>query len=231
MAHDTPFSYRSLVLYEVYVRNHGPHGTFADVEADLPRMRSMGVDVVWFMRIHPIGKLSKKGSLGCPYSIADYREVNPEYGTKADFAHLIERAHTLGLKVMIDVVYNHTSHDSLLVREHPEWFHQDEHGAPVTTVPDWSDVIDLKHSHAGLTNLDRDPARLGTVRRGRFPAMLPHLVPLEFWLQAREGGPGSNVDLAGRVGARGVHRLPQSARPEWAFRQASFTMPLIDLRL
>jgi len=187
MAHDTPFSYRSLVLYEVYVRNHGPHGTFADVEADLPRMRSMGVDVVWFMRIHPIGKLSKKGSLGCPYSIADYREVNPEYGTKADFAHLIERAHTLGLKVMIDVVYNHTSHDSLLVREHPEWFHQDEHGAPVTTVPDWSDVIDLKHSHAGLTQYLIETLR-GWAQFGvdGFRCDVASLVPLEFWLQARE---------------------------------------------
>ena len=139
MAQDTPKYYRNLVLYEVYVRNHGPNGTFADVEADLPRIQAMGVDVVWFMPIHPIGKINKKGSLGCPYSIADYREVNPEYGTKADFSRLIERAHALGLKVMIDVVYNHTAHDSVLVREHPEWFHQDAHGKPVTTVPEWSD--------------------------------------------------------------------------------------------
>ena len=122
MAQDTPKHFRNLVLYEVYVRNHGPNGTFADVEADLVRIQSMGVDVVWFVPIHPIGKLNKKGSLGCPYAIADYRAVNPEYGTKADFVRLIERAHALGLKVMIDVVYNHTAHDSVLVREHPDWF-------------------------------------------------------------------------------------------------------------
>ena len=134
MAFDTPNSYRNLVIYEVYVRNHGPNGSFADVEADLPRLRDMGVDVVWFMPIHPIGQLNKKGSLGCPYSIADYRAVNPEYGTKADFAHLIEAAHALGLKVMIDVVYNHTAHDSVLVGDHPNWYHQDASGKPVTTL-------------------------------------------------------------------------------------------------
>src|SRR4030065_2500071 len=120
MAHDTPSSYRNLVIYEIFVRNHGPHGSFADVEADLERIRSMGVDVIWFMPIHPIGQLNKKGSLGCPYSIQDYREVNPEFGTKQDFVRLIEKAHALGLEVMIDVVYNHTAHDSVLVQQHPE---------------------------------------------------------------------------------------------------------------
>jgi hypothetical protein len=187
MASDTPLTYRNLVLYEVYVRNHGPHGTFADVEADLPRIRAMGVDVVWFMPIHPVGKLNQKGSLGCPYSIADYREVNPEYGSRSDFARLIERAHALGLKVMIDVVYNHTAHDSVLVREHPEWFHQDEHGRPVTTVPDWSDVIDLKHPNPGLTQYLIESlqgwARLGV---DGFRCDVASLVPLEFWVQARQ---------------------------------------------
>ena len=115
MASDTPLSYRNLVLYQVYVRNHGPNGTFQDVEKDLARIKSMGVDIVWFMPIHPIGVKSKKGTLGCPYSIADYRAVNPEYGTMADFERLLGSAHALNLEVMIDVVYNHTSHDSVLV--------------------------------------------------------------------------------------------------------------------
>jgi glycosidase len=84
MAQDTPKNFNNLVIYEIYVRNHGNHGTFADVEADLERIQSMGVDVVWFMPIHPIGLINKKGSIGCPYSISNYREVNPEYGTKDD---------------------------------------------------------------------------------------------------------------------------------------------------
>jgi glycosidase len=109
MAVDTPKNVRNLVLYEIYVRNHGPNGTFADVTKDLPRIREMGVDVVWFMPIHPIGQLNKKGGLGCPYSIQDYFDVNPEYGTKKEFELMVQYAHALGLKVMIDVVYNHTA--------------------------------------------------------------------------------------------------------------------------
>ncbi len=186
MAHDTPASYRNLVLYEIYVRNHGPNGTFADVEADLERIRSMGVDIIWFMPIHPIGQLNKKGSLGCPYSIQDYRGVNPEYGTREDFARLIEKAHALGLKVMIDVVYNHTSHDSALVKKHPEYFHQDESGKPVTTVPDWSDVIDLKHPHPGLSQYLIETLK-GWALFGvdGFRCDVASLLPQNFWTRAR----------------------------------------------
>ena len=187
MATDTPLSYRSLVIYEIYVRNHGPHGSFADVTADLERIRSMGVDIVWFMPIHPIGKKNKKGSLGCPYSIADYREVNPEYGTKADFSLLIERAHSLGMKVMIDVVYNHTAHDSTLVHAHPEWFHQDANGIPITTVPDWSDVIDLKHPNPTLSQYLIETLQYwASFGVDGFRCDVASLLPEDFWVAARQ---------------------------------------------
>ncbi|MCD4672824.1 MAG: hypothetical protein K8R77_09190 [Anaerolineaceae bacterium] len=186
MAWDTLLDYRNLVIYQIYVRNHGPNGTFADVEADLNRIRSMGVDVIYFMPIHPIGRINKKGSLGCPYSIRDYEEVNPEYGTKADFRRLIDQAHKLGLKVMIDIVFNHTAHDSRLAAEHPQWFYQDSRGRPVTTVSEWSDVVDLKFTDPAL------PAYLisvlqGWVRLGvdGFRCDVASLLPLDFWQQAR----------------------------------------------
>ena len=186
MTFDTPRNYRHLVIYEVYVRNHGPHGTFADVEVDLPRLRDLGVDIVWFMPIHPIGQLNTKGTLGCPYSIADYRAVNPEYGSKADFARLIEAAHALGMKVMIDVVYNHTAHDAVLVREHPDWYHQDASGQPVTTVPDWSDVIDLKHPNEGLVHyLIETLQQWAAFGVDGFRCDVASLLPLDFWLRAR----------------------------------------------
>ncbi len=186
MAQDTPLDARSLVIYEIFVRNHTPQGNFAGVEADLPRIAAMGVDVIWFMPIHPIGKLNRKGSLGSPYSIADYRAVNPEYGTRQDFARLVETAHALGLKVMIDVVYNHTAHDSVLAQEHPEYFHTDAQGRPVTTVPEWSDVIDLKHPHPGLTAYLIETLQ-GWARFGvdGFRCDVAPLVPLDFWQQAR----------------------------------------------
>jgi hypothetical protein len=186
MASDTPSSYRNLVIYEIYVRNHGINGKFSDVERDLHRLHTLGVDVLWFMPIHPIGVLNKKGSLGCPYSIRDYREINPEYGTKEEFTHLIQRAHEMGMKIMIDVVYNHTSHDSVLVKEHPEYFHQDENGNPVTTVPEWSDVIDLKHPNHNLVRYLIETLQ-GWVEMGvdGFRCDVASLLPQDFWVHAR----------------------------------------------
>lgn len=177
---------RNLVLYEVFVRNHGPNGKFEDVLNDLGRIKSLGVDVIWLMPIHPIGEKNKKGALGCPYSIKDYRKINPEYGTLQDFKKLIEEAHRRDLKIMIDVVYNHTSHDSRLVADHPEYFHQDAHGKPITTVPAWSDVIDLKHPNLDLQDYLID-IMLYWVKLGvdGFRCDVASIIPLTFWLEAK----------------------------------------------
>jgi glycosidase len=138
------------------------------------------------MPIHPIGQVERKGSQGSPYSIADYREINPEYGTKADFKYLIDAAHRLGLKVMIDVVYNHTAHDSTLVKQHPDWFHQDAGGHAVTTVPDWADVIDLRHPTAELSAYLIDSLKYW-VEFGvdGFRCDVASIVPVDFWIEAR----------------------------------------------
>ena len=186
MASDTPSSYRNMVIYEIYVRNHGASGTFNDVERDLPRLHTLGVDVLWFMPIHPIGQLNKKGSLGCPYSVRDYRTVNPEYGTKKDFTHLVDHAHGRGMKVMIDVVYNHTAHDSVLAKQHPDYFQQDGNGRPVSTVSEWSDVIDLKYPNPELGEYLID-CLIGWLELGvdGFRCDVASLVPQKFWQLAR----------------------------------------------
>lgn len=180
-------SLRNLILYEVYVRNHGPNGTFDDVTRDIPRIKALGVDVLWLMPIHPIGQLNKKGKLGCPYSIQDYRSVNPEYGTLTDFQRLVDTAHGLDLKVMIDVVYNHTSHDSLLVSEHPDFFHHNDDGKPVSTVPEWSDVIDLKFPNPLLEEYLIDTlcywVKIGV---DGFRCDVASIVPIGFWQKAKE---------------------------------------------
>ncbi len=187
MAANTPKNYQNLTLYEIYVRNHGPNGTFNDVTDDLDRIKELGVDVIWLMPIHPIGEENKKGKLGCPYSIKDYRGVNPEYGTKQDFKKLINTAHSLNLKVMIDVVFNHTAHDSVLALSHPEWFVLDENNKPVSTVSDWSDVVDLKFPNSFLEEYLIDTlimwAKLGV---DGFRCDVASLVPLKFWGQARK---------------------------------------------
>ena len=186
MASDTPSSFCNLVIYEVYVRNHGAHGTFNDVERDLPRLHTLGVDVLWFMPIHPIGVVNRKGSLGSPYSVRDYKKVNPEYGSKQDFIHLVKRVHELGMKVMIDVVYNHTSYDSVLAKGHPEYFHHDANGAAVSTVAECSDVIDLDYSNPDLSEYLietlKDWVKLGV---DGFRCDVASLVPKVFWVRAR----------------------------------------------
>lgn len=196
MAKSTEKSIRNLVIYEIYVRNHGQNGNFADVSADLPRIKAMGVDVIWFMPIHPIGEERRKGTLGCPYAIRDYREVNEEYGTREEFRMLVQYAHALGLKVMIDVVFHHCAPDNVLIDAHPEWVKRDEDGRSITTVPDWSDVVDLDFSHDDLWDYLMDCLKLW-VNLGvdGFRCDVASLVPLEFWLRARQEIEEINPDV------------------------------------
>ena len=141
MANNTDPRLQNQVIYSVYVRNHTPEGTFRTVIPDLDRIKSLGTDIVWFLPIHPIGEAGKKGSLGCPYANRDYRTVNPAYGTMEDFQALVDAIHARGMKCMIDVVYNHTSPDSTLVAEHPEFFYQKPDGKRGNKVGDWTDVV------------------------------------------------------------------------------------------
>ena len=99
---------RNMTLYSIFVRFHG--GSFAAVEKDIPRIRALVADAVWLLPIHPIGKAARKGALGSPYAIADYRAVNPEYGTMEDFRRLEASDNRRGKKLLLDVVYNHTNH-------------------------------------------------------------------------------------------------------------------------
>lgn len=186
MAVNTPIGYQNLVIYQLYVRSHTPQGTFAALLPDLPRIRAMGVDWLHLLPVHPIGQVQRKGGQGSPYSISDYRAINPEYGTLSDFDQFLAAAHRLDMRVMMDVVFNHTAHDSALVREHPDWFHQDDHGRPLTTVPEWSDVIDLKYPNPDLEFYLIETLRFWAAKGADgFRCDVASLVPLYFWLAAR----------------------------------------------
>lgn len=143
-------------IYEVNVRQFSKAGTFKAVEAQLPRLKEMGVDIIWLMPIFPISQTNKKGTLGSPYAIADYKTVNPDYGTMADFKSLVNRAHALGLRVILDWVANHTGRDHIWTKFHPNWYTQvnGKYVAPVdpaTGKPtDWTDVIDLNYNNAEM---------------------------------------------------------------------------------
>ena len=111
---------RDAVLYQINTRQFTPEGSFAAAQRELPRLKALGVDVLWLMPIHPIGAKNRKGSLGSPYSVRDYYDVNPEFGTKDDFRAFVDAAHAQGFKVILDLVVNHTAWDHPMASEHPE---------------------------------------------------------------------------------------------------------------
>ena len=174
---------RNMTLYSIFVRNHG--GSFAGAAKDLPRIRALGVEAVWLLPIHPIGKKNRKGTLGSPYAIADYRAVNPEYGTMDDFRAFADAVHENGMKLLIDVVYNHTAPDSVLAQKHPEWFYHRPDGSFGNRIGDWSDIIDLDYSQPGLWDYQIETLRRWAALVDGFRCDVAPLVPLEFWLRAR----------------------------------------------
>ena len=146
------------------------------------------------MPIHPIGVEGKKGSLGCPYANRDYREVNPAYGTMEDFRALVDEIHARGMKCMIDVVYNHTSPDSTLFREHPEWFYHGADGRPGNKIGDWADVIDLDYGKRELWDYQIESLVMWAGIVDGFRCDVASFVPLEFWLEARAAVEKVNPD-------------------------------------
>ncbi|HQG39824.1 MAG TPA: alpha-amylase family glycosyl hydrolase, partial [Spirochaetales bacterium] len=104
-------------LYQIYLRNYTKEGTFRSAISKLDEIKQLGCSWVYITPIHPIGKQNRKGSLGSPYAIQDYRAINPELGTLADFQAFIDAVHNAGLKLMIDVVFNHTAPDSVLAQQ------------------------------------------------------------------------------------------------------------------
>ena len=178
---------KNSILYEVNIRQYTPEGTFKAFSKHLPRLKALGVDVLWFMPTFPIGILNRKGELGSYYSVKDFMDVNPSYGTLDDFKSMTDQAHDLGMKVMVDWVPNHTSWDNRLTVDHPDWYVRDSTGKftpPIGT--DWTDVIQLDWSKEGLQIYMLD-AMAYWVDMGvdGFRVDHPHNTPKEFWAKAR----------------------------------------------
>lgn len=176
-------------IYEVNIRQYTPEGTLKAFEAHMPRLQEMGVDILWLMPIHPISEKNRKGTMGSYYAVQDYQKVNPEFGSLDDFKHLVNYAHELGMRVIIDWVANHTGWDNWLITEHTDWYTQDSLGDVI--VPegtDWTDVADLNYDVPELheymiqsleywvkeTNIDG------------YRCDVAGMVPIEFWMAARK---------------------------------------------
>ncbi|SNC74650.1 Maltogenic Amylase, C-terminal domain [Hymenobacter gelipurpurascens] len=178
----------SASIYEVNIRQYTPEGTFRAFEAHLPRLQKMGVGILWLMPVQPIGELNRKGTLGSQYSIRDYRAVNPEFGNLEDLRHLINEAHKRGMHVILDWVANHTSWDSKLSKEHPEWFTKNKKGQFQPPVSDWQDVIDLDYSKPELRQYMQESMAYWVREAGfdGFRCDVAGLVPTEFWNDTRQ---------------------------------------------
>ena len=185
MATCTTKSYRNQILYSVFVRNYSEEGTFEAVRKDLDRIKALGTDIIWLMPIHPLGEKARKGSMGSPYAIRDYRAVNPEFGTMEDFKRLVTDIHEHGMKCIIDVVYNHTSPDSWLSEHHPEWFYHKPDGSFGNRMGEWTDIIDLDYANPGLWDYQIETLKMWAEIVDGFRCDVAPLVPLEFWLKAR----------------------------------------------
>ncbi len=175
---------KNSVIYEVNIRQYTPEGTFAAFTKELPRIKSLGVDILWIMPVQPIGILNRKGSLGSYYSISNYTAVNPEFGNAADFKAMVDAAHAQGFKIILDWVANHTAFDHAWTTAHKDWYTLRPDGSISRAIDDkgketdWSDVADL--------NYESKPMRAAMIGE------------MQWWLD-NTGIDGFRCDIAGFV--------------------------------
>src|SRR6185437_5849921 len=174
-------------IYEVNIRQYTPEGTFEAFGKNLPRLREMGVETLWFMPITPISETNRLGNLGSYYAIKDYTGINPEFGTMEDFKSLVNEAHHLGFKVIVDFVADHTGNDHPWLTEHPDFFVRDQnhdflhpHG--------WSDVTQLNYDVPELWKYMIDVLKFWVKEcdLDGFRCDMAHLVRLDFWIEAKK---------------------------------------------
>src|SRR5690554_3227405 len=143
MAKNTNINLRNKTIYQVFLRQHSKEMNFKGLISDLERIKNLGVDIIYLLPFHPIGIKNRKGEVGSPYSIYDYYEIDPLHGNLDDFINLVNKVHQMDMKIMMDIVINHTSRDSILTKEHPDWFYRTKDGEFINRIGDWSDITDL----------------------------------------------------------------------------------------
>ena len=179
---------KDATIYQINTRQFTKEGTFRAAEAHLPRLKELGIDIIWLMPINPIGEKMRKGTLGSPYSIRDYYGVNPEFGTLDDFKHFVAAAHALGMHVIIDWVAAHSAWDNPLVEQHPEWYERNWKGE--LTSPefwDWWDTADFDYDQPGLRKYMIEAMKYWVAEADidGFRCDVVFNVPLDFWNQLR----------------------------------------------
>lgn len=190
-----PDWHKNATIYEVNMRQFTPEGTFQSFESHIPRLKEMGIDILWFMPINPISVKNRKGEMGSPYAIADYKAVNPDMGTMDDFKHMLQAIHDAGMYCIIDWVPNHTGWDNPWITEHPDWYTQDKDGNIIDPIDyntgkswGWTDVADLNYDNQEmrLAMIDAMKWWITDVGIDGFRVDVAHGVPVDFWAQWRD---------------------------------------------
>ena len=177
---------RAGTIYEIFPRDFSTAGNLNGVTARLDDLHRLGVNILWIMPIHPIGEKCRKGEFGSPYSIKDYYAVDPNYGTLDDFKRLVAGAHQRGMKVIMDLVADHTAWDSVMMA-HPEFYKQDAQGRVVPPVPDWTDVAGLNYQSRELRDYMIAMLKywIKEADVDGFRCDVAYMVPTDFWEQVR----------------------------------------------
>lgn len=210
----------SATIYEVNLRQFTPEGTFKAFASHLPRLKNLGVDILWLMPIHPIGVKNRKGTLGSYYAVRDYYGVNPEFGTLADFKTLVNEIHALGMYVILDWVANHSAWDNPLVTEHPKWYTKTATGDfQPTPWYDWEDIIDFDYDQPGLRRYMTE-AMTHWVREtdiDGYRCDVAGFVPTDFWDNVRaELDAIKPVFMLAEWESRDLHRHAFDATYAWS---------------
>src|SRR5579859_7932090 len=186
VARPVPTWLRAGVIYEVFPRNFSAEGNFNGITARLDELKDLGVDILWLMPIHPLGQKMRKGTIGSPYAVKDYYAINPEYGTEADLKRLVAEAHKRDLRVIIDIVANHTAWDSVMM-QHPEYYKRDANGKIIPPVPEWTDVAGLNYGNPALREYMITMMKywVQTCDVDGFRCDVAGNVPTDFWESAR----------------------------------------------
>ncbi len=202
---DVPAWLESSVIYEIFPRSFSPEGNFNGVTSKLDQLQKLGVNVLWLMPINPVGQVQKKGTEGSPYAVRDYYAINPAYGTKDDLRHLVEEAHRRQMRVIIDIVANHTSWDSVMM-SHPAFYKHDAQGKIISPYT-WTDVAALDYSNPDLRRYMTDMLLywIRDVNLDGFRCDAAGEVPTDFWENARK-----ELDRA----HPGLLMLAEASKPE-----------------
>ncbi|MEC3875296.1 alpha-amylase family glycosyl hydrolase [Chryseobacterium salviniae] len=215
----TPEWVKNATLYELNIRQFSEEGSFKAVEQQLPRLKKLGIDIIWLMPVHPIGEVHRKGSLGSYYSVKNYFQVNPEFGTEEDFRNLVKAIHDEGMFVILDWVANHTSWDNDLVTEHPEWYRRSRKNTfQSTRWRDYDDIIELDYSYPELRRYMTDALKYWITEFDidGYRCDIASFVPIDFWENVRLELDGLKpVFMLAEGEDRDLHRRAFDATYNW----------------